>query len=181
MVGAGTIRVDDPQLTVRPHATRRKPYQRIVVCETDAIPVASRVLMPPSDAPDGAYARTILLAPRGAREKFAELESVADVVYAGADDARELDLEAALIALRDRDIATVLCEGGPTLAGRLLAQGLVERIVWFVAPTLLRSETAVPAIAGADLAGRNGWRFDRIERVGDDMLLSADLTTCSPA
>jgi diaminohydroxyphosphoribosylaminopyrimidine deaminase/5-amino-6-(5-phosphoribosylamino)uracil reductase len=181
MVGAGTIRVDDAQLTVRPHATRRKPYARVVVCETDAIPATSRVLAPPPDAPVGAYRPTILLAPRGAREKFAGLERFADVVYVGGDDARQLDLTAALAALRERDIATVLCEGGPTLAGRLLAGGLVQRIVWLVAPTFLRSETAVPALAGADLTGSNGWRFDRIERVGDDMLLSADLTTCSPA
>lgn len=181
MVGAGTIRVDDAQLTVRPHATRRKPYVRVVVCETDAIPATSRVLAPPPDAPAGAYRPTIVLAPRGARAKFAELEHFADVVYAGDDDARELDLAAALATLRERDVATVLCEGGPTLAGRLLAGSLVQRLVWLVAPSFLRSDTAVPALAGADLAGANGWRFDRIERVGDDMLLSADLTTCSPA
>jgi diaminohydroxyphosphoribosylaminopyrimidine deaminase/5-amino-6-(5-phosphoribosylamino)uracil reductase len=181
MVGAGTIRVDDPLLTVRPHATRRKPYARVVICETDAIPATSRVLAPPPDAPAGSYRPTILIAPRGARAKFAELERFAEVVYAGADDALRLDLPAALAALRERDITTVLCEGGPTLAGRLLAGGLVQRVVWLVAPTFLRSETAVPALAGADLAGSNGWRFDRIERVGDDMLLSADLTTCSPA
>ncbi|MEA2721605.1 MAG: diaminohydroxyphosphoribosylaminopyrimidine deaminase [Candidatus Eremiobacteraeota bacterium] len=181
MVGAGTIRVDDALLTVRPHATRRKPYTRVVVCETDTIPATSRVLAPPPDAPSGSYRPTIVLAPRGAREKFADLERFAEVVYVGADDARGLDLAAALAALRERDITTVLCEGGPTLAGRLLAGGLVQRLVWLVAPTLLRSATAVPALAGADLAGSNGWRFDRIERVGDDMLLSADLTTCSPA
>lgn len=181
MVGAGTVRVDDPLLTVRPHATRRKPYTRIVVCETDAIPPSSRVLAPPPDAPPDAYRPTIVLAPRGARAKFAALEALAEVVYVGGDHATDLDLGAALAALRERDITTVLCEGGPTVAGRLLALGLVQRVVWFVAPAFLRSDDAVPALAGADLAGRNGWRFDRIERVGDDMLLSADLTTCSPA
>jgi diaminohydroxyphosphoribosylaminopyrimidine deaminase/5-amino-6-(5-phosphoribosylamino)uracil reductase len=181
MVGAGTIRIDDPQLTVRPHATRRKPYARVVVCETDAIPLESRVLAEPADAPHGAYSRTIVLAPAGARQTFAPLEAVADVVYLEDNTAGRLDLAAALRALRTREIATVLCEGGPTLAGRLLAGGLVQRLVWLVAPTLLRSDAAVPALTGADLAGANGWRFDRIERVGDDMLLSADLTTCSPA
>ncbi len=181
MVGAGTIRIDDPQLTVRPHATRRKPYARVVVCETDAIPPASRVLAPPADAPPDAYRRTILLAPAGARAKFAALEALAEVVYVGAEDARELDLAAALVALRERDVATVLCEGGPTLAGRLLAAGLVQRAVWLVAPRFLRAEGAVPVLAGADLAGADGWRFDRIERLGDDVLLSADLTVCSPA
>jgi diaminohydroxyphosphoribosylaminopyrimidine deaminase/5-amino-6-(5-phosphoribosylamino)uracil reductase len=181
MVGAGTVRIDDPLLTVRPHATRRKPYARVVVCETDPIPPDSRVLAPSPDAPDGSYLPTIVLAPAGARAKFAALEPVADVVYVGDDGALQLDLGRALQALRERGIATVLCEGGPTLAGRLLAGGLVQRLVWLVAPTFLRSETAVPALAGADLSGSNGWRFDRIERVGDDMLLSADLTTCSPA
>jgi diaminohydroxyphosphoribosylaminopyrimidine deaminase/5-amino-6-(5-phosphoribosylamino)uracil reductase len=180
MVGAGTIRIDDPLLTVRPHATRRKPYARIVVCETAPIAPQSRVLAP-VDAPPDAYCRTIVLAPGGARPAFAALEPVADVVYAGAPDAMQLDLVAALRALRERDIATVLCEGGPTLAGRLLAAGLVQRVIWFVAPAFLRTDTAVPALSGADLSGCNGWRFDRIERVGDDMLLSADLTSCSPA
>jgi diaminohydroxyphosphoribosylaminopyrimidine deaminase/5-amino-6-(5-phosphoribosylamino)uracil reductase len=181
MVGAGTIRVDDPLLTVRPHATRRKPYARVVVCETHAFPAESRVLAPPPDAPAGAYRPTIVLAPGGARATFAALEPLADVVYAGGEDAMELDLVAALRALRERDVATVLCEGGPTLAGRLIAAGLVQRVVWFVAPAFLRADHAVPALGGADLSERNGWRFDRIERVGDDMLLSADLTTCSPA
>ena len=41
--------------------------------------------------------------------------------------------------------------------------------------------TAVPVLAGATLERADGLRFDRSERVGNDMLLSADLTTCSPA
>jgi diaminohydroxyphosphoribosylaminopyrimidine deaminase/5-amino-6-(5-phosphoribosylamino)uracil reductase len=181
MVGAGTVRVDDPLLTVRPHATRRKPYARIVVCETEAISPQSRVLAPPPNAPPGAYRTTIVLAPGGARDRFRALEDRADVVYVGdASDVR-LDLGAALRALRERDVTTVLCEGGPTLAGRLLAAGAVQRVVWLLAPRFLRTETALPALAGADLSRANGWRFDRIERVGDDMLLSADLTSCSPA
>jgi diaminohydroxyphosphoribosylaminopyrimidine deaminase/5-amino-6-(5-phosphoribosylamino)uracil reductase len=122
-----------------------------------------------------------VLAPPAARAALAGIESIADVVYAGEPGATQLDLRAALVALRERDVTTVLCEGGPTLAGRLLEAGLVQRVVWFVAPAFLRAESAVPALAGADLSRRNGWRFDRIERVGDDMLLSADLTTCSPA
>ncbi len=181
MVGAGTVRVDDSLLTVRPHATRRKPYARVVVCEAGPLPPASRILAPPLDAPEGSYRPTILLAPPAARATLAALEPVADVVYVADGDEAHLDLRAALRALRERDIATVLCEGGPTLAGRLLEAGLVQRVVWFLAPAFLRGDDAVPALAGGDVSRRNGWRFDRIERVGDDMLLSADLTSCSPA
>jgi len=172
MVGAGTIRVDDPQLTVRPHRTRQKPYTRVVVCETDTVPVTSRVFAPPADAPPGSYARTIVLAPGGIRERFSDLEKIADVLSIG--EAPNLDLGAALRALREREITTVLCEGGPTLAGRLLGQNLVQRAVWFVAPRFIRTPTAVPVLAGADLSVlQAGWTFDRVERVGDDMMLSA--------
>jgi diaminohydroxyphosphoribosylaminopyrimidine deaminase / 5-amino-6-(5-phosphoribosylamino)uracil reductase len=181
MVGAGTVRVDDPLLTVRPHITRAKPYTRVVACETAPFPRSARVLATPSDAPPESYDPTIVLAPTGARAAFAALEAVADMISVGEPDAAELDLAAALAALRERGISSVLCEGGPTLAGRLLAAGLVQRVVWLIAPTLLRTDEAIPVLAGAELAGRDGWRFDRIERIGDDMLLSADLTACSPA
>ncbi len=176
MVGAGTIRIDDAQLTVRPHRNRRKPYTRIVVCESDAVPATSRVFASPADAPPAAYARTIVLAPAGVRERFAALEPVADVLFVGDEAAVTLDLAAALRALRERDITTILCEGGPTLAGRLLAQRLIARISWFVAPRFLQSPHAVPVLAGADLRlAADGWRFDGVERVGEDVLLSARL------
>jgi diaminohydroxyphosphoribosylaminopyrimidine deaminase/5-amino-6-(5-phosphoribosylamino)uracil reductase len=172
MVGAGTIRVDDALLTVRPHVTRRATYRRIIVCERDPIPLASRVLAAPDDAPDGAYARTIVLAPAGARARFAGLEPVADVVYVGADDALELDLAAALEALRERGVTTVFCEGGPTLAGRLIAADLVQRALFFIAPRFLRGPDAVPVLSGAELAATAGWRIDGSERVGEDLLLT---------
>lgn len=176
MVGAGTVRVDDPLLTIRPHRTRRQPYTRVVACETAPIPAASRVLAVPDGAPPGAYAPSIVLAPAGLASAFAPLAERANVVFAGAPDARELDLVAAMRALRAAGVTTVLCEGGPTLAARLLAHRLVARIVWFVAPRFFASPDAVPVLAGTDLAAAaNGWTFDRVERAGDDLMLTARL------
>ncbi len=180
MVGAGTVRIDDPLLTVRPHAVRHKPYRRIVVCETEPIPGSARVLVAPVDAPSEAYAPTMVLAPAGARERFAALEPLADVVYVGAAAATQLDLTAALEAVRARGIDTILCEGGPTLAGRLIRDRLVQRAIWLVAPRFLQSPTAVPVLAGADLSALgNGWRFDRVERLDDDLMLSGRIDSCS--
>jgi diaminohydroxyphosphoribosylaminopyrimidine deaminase/5-amino-6-(5-phosphoribosylamino)uracil reductase len=176
LVGAGTVRVDDPLLTVRPHRTRVKPYARVVACETAPIPLDRRILAPPPDAPPGSYRPTIVLAPAGLAAAFAPLAAQADVVFAGDPVAAQLDLRAALIALRERGIASVLCEGGPTLAGRLSAAGLVERIVWFVAPSLLHGPEAIPVLAGADLAqAATGWSFEEVERVGDDLMITARL------
>jgi diaminohydroxyphosphoribosylaminopyrimidine deaminase / 5-amino-6-(5-phosphoribosylamino)uracil reductase len=176
MVGAGTVRIDDPLLTVRPHRTRRKPYVRVVACETGPVAPASRIFVAPADAPPGAYDQTIVLAPAGAAPAFAELADVADVLFVGGPEAHALDLRAALVALRAHGIASVLCEGGPTLAGRLLAHRLAQRVTWLVAPRFLQGPQAVPVLAGADLTrAANGWAFDRVERLGDDVMLSAPL------
>jgi diaminohydroxyphosphoribosylaminopyrimidine deaminase/5-amino-6-(5-phosphoribosylamino)uracil reductase len=171
MVGAGTVRIDDPQLTTRPHFARRRPYLRIVVCESDPVDPERRIFDTPAENPD-AFPPTIVLAPRGAARRFAALEPVADVLYVGAEDQTQLDLRAALEMLKaERGVQSILCEGGPTLAGRLLAGGLVQRVVWLIAPVLLRNERAVPVLAGTDLVAQV--RFDRCEHLGDDLLLSA--------
>jgi diaminohydroxyphosphoribosylaminopyrimidine deaminase/5-amino-6-(5-phosphoribosylamino)uracil reductase len=156
MVGAGTVRADDPLLTVRPHRSRAKPYARVVVSGSAPLAPTYRVFAQPSGAPPGSYAPTIVLTPeRGARD---------------------VDLRGALAGLRAGGITSVLCEGGPALAGNLLAAGLVERVVWFVAPAFLRTPEAVPVLAGADLrAMLTGWTFDEVERVGNDLMITAKL------
>jgi diaminohydroxyphosphoribosylaminopyrimidine deaminase/5-amino-6-(5-phosphoribosylamino)uracil reductase len=185
IVGAGTVRSDDPQLTVRPARTRLRPYVRVVACEEAPIPPDRRVLFDPRQGEGVTYARTIVLAPAGARAAFAELErsaafaktgASAEMAYVGEPEARTLDLAAALRELKARGITSVLCEGGPTLAARLLAQRLVDRLDWLVAPVLLANERAVPALRGADLnSSARGWGFDRVERLGEDLCLSASL------
>ncbi|GAC1396496.1 MAG: bifunctional diaminohydroxyphosphoribosylaminopyrimidine deaminase/5-amino-6-(5-phosphoribosylamino)uracil reductase RibD [Vulcanimicrobiaceae bacterium] len=166
LVGAGTVRVDDPALSVRPPRARAKPYLRAIACETAPVPCERAIF-----APLPGYDTTVVLAPAGERTAFASLETTADVAYVGADDARTLDLGLALATLRGRGIASVLCEGGPTLGGHLLAAGLVDRIDWLVAPALLASGEAVRALGGETRGAK--LTFDRVERLGPDVLLSA--------
>jgi diaminohydroxyphosphoribosylaminopyrimidine deaminase/5-amino-6-(5-phosphoribosylamino)uracil reductase len=166
LVGAGTVRIDDPQLTVRPPHGRRKPYVRVIACEQGPVPAGRAIF-----AQEPGYAPTIVLAPAGARAEFAALETVAEVEYVGSAEALELDLGRALEALRARGIASVLCEGGPTLAARLIERDLVDRIDWIVAPAVLGQPGAVPALRAA--GGERMMSFDRVERLGPDVLLSA--------
>ncbi|GAC1309927.1 MAG: hypothetical protein NVSMB21_17120 [Vulcanimicrobiaceae bacterium] len=168
LVGARTVRIDDPQLSIRPSHGRRKPYLRIVACERDPVPSDRAVF-----APLPHYDPTIVLAPGGARERFFPLEAVADVVYVGDEAAERLDLRLALETLRARGIATIVCEGGPTLAGRLLEARLIDRIDWLVAPALLGEAGAVAALS---MGGRaDALRFERVVPLGADVLLRARL------
>jgi diaminohydroxyphosphoribosylaminopyrimidine deaminase/5-amino-6-(5-phosphoribosylamino)uracil reductase len=168
MVGAGTVRVDDPQLTVRPPHHRLRPYVRVVACETDSVAASSRIF---TDVED--YARTIVLAPAGLRDRFRTLDEIADVALVGGPNDRKLDLAAAMKALRERGIATVLCEGGPTLGARLIEADVVDRFYWAIAPVLLAGVRSVPVLAGVDLAAlQRRLNFDRLMKVGEDVVIS---------
>jgi diaminohydroxyphosphoribosylaminopyrimidine deaminase/5-amino-6-(5-phosphoribosylamino)uracil reductase len=74
-------------------------------------------------------------------------------------------------ALADR--TDVLLEGGPTLAGAFLRAGAVDRILAYVAPILLGGPVvAVDDVGVASIAKASRWRFDGIEPIGSDVLLS---------
>jgi diaminohydroxyphosphoribosylaminopyrimidine deaminase / 5-amino-6-(5-phosphoribosylamino)uracil reductase len=168
IAGAGTIRVDDPLLTVRPRHDRARPYVRVVACEADAVPAASRVFVP-----EKGYDTTIVLAPGALRPHLDALAEVAELLVIGKPSTRTLDLAEALQALRSRGICSILCEGGPKLAARLIADGLADRFYWAIAPKLLQTERALPVLRGADLASRAvRARFETVERIGDDVVLS---------
>lgn len=173
MVGAGTIRVDDPRLTVRPPHDRVRPYVRIVACQSEAVSARSRVFA----AQDG-YSKTVVLAPAALGTTFDGLREVADVIDVGPAGAATLDLRLAMESLRARGIFSVLCEGGPKLGASLLAGGLIDRVYWAIAPRFLSGGAAVPVLSGADLDLGLG-RFDRVERVGPDVVVSG--TPCSAA
>ena len=161
------MRIDDPLLTVRPPRARLRPYVRVVACETEPLPLSSRVFGDPDDGAD--YAKTIVLAPGGATRAFAPLEAVADVCYVGS--APELDSRRRVAGLLDRGITSVLCEGGPTLAARLLSLGLVDRLWWIVAPRFLAGKDAVPALARIGLLEMGRWRFAQTAMLGGDLLI----------
>jgi diaminohydroxyphosphoribosylaminopyrimidine deaminase/5-amino-6-(5-phosphoribosylamino)uracil reductase len=166
-VGARTVRIDNPQLTVRPPHHRLLPYRRVVACETNPVDPQSAIF-----APFQGYGRTVVLAPRGVADRFAALHAVADVLFLGSAEACRLDAAAAFHALRRIGITSMLCEGGPTFAGRLLAEGLVDQLVWLVAPLLLASPRAVPVVSGAALSDLRGLRVDCVERLGRDMMIA---------
>lgn len=74
-------------------------------------------------------------------------------------------------ALGDR--TDVLLEGGPTLAGAFLRAGVIDRILAYVAPILLGGPvTAVDDVGVANIAGALRWRYDGVQQIGPDVLLS---------
>lgn len=99
--------------------------------------------------------------------------------------ARMLDSCAPSLHLRTRDPAEVLdnlarlevrhllLEGGPRLAAAFLAAGLVDQVVWYVAPMLLGAGSHAVADWGITTLG-DGVRLRdvRVEQVGEDARIS---------
>jgi diaminohydroxyphosphoribosylaminopyrimidine deaminase/5-amino-6-(5-phosphoribosylamino)uracil reductase len=84
---------------------------------------------------------------------------------------RTRDPHEVIKALSDR--TDVLLEGGPTLAGAFLRAGVIDRILAYVAPILLGGPiTAVDDVGLLSIAHAQRWRFDGIDPIGPDLLLS---------
>lgn len=85
-----------------------------------------------------------------------------------------LDLLALLRELAAREVVSVFLEGGPTLAGAFMRQGLVDRVVAYVAPALLGSGRAALGAAGVRTIGQmHRLTFDEISPIGPDVRLIA--------
>ena len=84
---------------------------------------------------------------------------------------RTRDPHEVISALADR--TDIMLEGGPTLAGAFLRAGAVDRILAYVAPILLGGPvTAVDDVGVASIAEALRWRYDGVESIGPDVLLS---------
>lgn len=92
------------------------------------------------------------------------------------DDSRTMvirthDPDEVIRSLSDR--TDVLVEGGPTLAGAFLRAGVIDRILAYVAPILLGGPiAAVDDVGVPSIARALRWRYDGVEPLGPDVLLS---------
>jgi riboflavin biosynthesis pyrimidine reductase len=135
VVGAGTARAEGyGPVRVRPEGrTWRSAHGRR---GSPVLVLVSRSLdLDPADPCFTGPAVVITCAAAGP-DRRAALEAVADVVVAGDDD---VDLQAAVRALRERGLHRLLCEGGPTLLTALLTAGLVDELCLTTAPVLVGS------------------------------------------
>jgi diaminohydroxyphosphoribosylaminopyrimidine deaminase / 5-amino-6-(5-phosphoribosylamino)uracil reductase len=155
VAGVGTVLADDPQLTVRDlrdNSLNITQPLRVVVDSGGRTPETARVR--------DAAARTWI--------------ATAAEVGAGRDG--RVDLAALLAMLFARGVRAVLLEGGPTLAGAFLAEGLVDKVIGYVAPKLLGA--GLPALVGAGvhtIADAIDLELTDVKQIGPDLRFTASL------
>lgn len=167
MVGVGTLLADDPELTVR--LVKGRTPLRIVVDSELRTPVTARILA------SGGGGGVLLATVSPDRARIAALTAAGAEVVVCVKSGDRVDLTDLLERLGARGIQSILLEGGETLAGEMLRQGLIDRFLFFVAPKLVGGEgKGIFAGSGAGLMqDAVPLRIDRVSRIGADILLEA--------
>lgn len=166
MCGVNNVLLDDPQLTARPGGALagRQPL-RIVADSRGRTPTSAKVL--------GAGGRTLIAttaasAPAWRAEINARGGEIA-VLPAGEDG--RVDLRSLVELLGERDVLSLLAEGGGVLHGSLFAAGLVDKVHAIIAPKIVGG-SLYPAVAGegaAHMADAITLRDVETHRLGDDV------------
>ncbi len=168
MVGAGTVKADNPSLLPRP-ARGRKPW-RVIVDGMGRSSVGAHVYN------DTAADRTILFTTeRAPSEKIKKWEGKGVDVVCRASKTGNITMRSIMKDLGRRGLLHVLCEGGGNLAASLVKESCVDEYAFFMAPAILGGINAVPPVGGRGfrIADRRELCWEKIERIGNDVLLRA--------
>ncbi len=170
LVGAGTVRADDPSLDVR-LGSRRYQRQRIILTRSLELDAGARIFDPATGDPPRIYV------PEQAGGGF---KGRAEIVRVPGTT-KGVDLHAVLDDLGSRGVLSLMVEGGGQVHGAFLEAGLADRTAWFVSPRVLGSAGATPVVdlpAVADPAG--AWRIETHRRLplGNDWYQEG--RPCSP-
>ena len=157
--GGGTVKADDPQLTVREVETPRQPL-RVVIDSHVETPPKARVLQ-------GEKA-LVFAAVRGRKLPNAEI-----VVL--PNKAGKVDLAKMLEELGKRGINELHVEGGFKLNGSLVREGLVDEFLIYLNPSLLgdSAQGMVNLAEMTSLDQRVPLKLRSVERIGDDLRIIA--------
>ena len=176
LTGIGTVREDNPALTVRDVETPRQPLRVLVDSRLD-LPLDARLL---EGAPLLVFCARI---DRQNAERAAALAERGVEVVTLANTAGKVDLPGLLRVLGARGINELHVEAGHKLNGSLLREGCVDELLVYLAPSLLGANSAgmVDVLAPQTLDGRTRLAFQSAERVGDDLRVLARLVPANPA
>ncbi len=165
LTGIGTVRDDDPALTVRDVATPRQPLRVVVDSRLDISPSA-QVL---------AGGNALVAAAVDDPGRIASLRAIGVDVLLLPNPAGKVDLPGLMRELARRGINEIHAEAGFKLSGSLLREGLVDELLIYQAPTLLgdvaRGMFDLPALT--ELQGRHDLQITDLRRIGTDLRLLA--------
>jgi diaminohydroxyphosphoribosylaminopyrimidine deaminase/5-amino-6-(5-phosphoribosylamino)uracil reductase len=160
MTAIGTVKADDPQLTAR--VKYGKNPLRIIIDPKLEIPIDANVLRIPPQT-------IIVTCVKNSKAFRLEQAGIKMIYYQ-----KRLDLNWLMKKLGEMEIASLLIEGGSSLNAHALENGIVDKIMFFIAPMIIGGRESFPAIGGKSFKRlEEAYRIKdiRIRRVGEDILI----------
>lgn len=171
LVGATTVVVDNPLLTTRlPGRDVRHPL-RVVLDSRGRAPLEAHVFDP--NLPGKTLLATTAAFPAERRPAL-EGRGV-EVLSLPSDEHGRVDLGALVRALGQRQVTSLLVEGGGTVLEACFRARLVDKVLAFLSPVIIGGREAPSAVSGegiARLADAPHLERVRVEWVGEDLLVS---------
>ena len=167
LVGAGTLRNDDPSLDVRLPGVPAGGPLPVVLSSSARLDPSARLFARPAGHRPRVYV------PREVEARAEALAGVADVVRVGSTGGG-LNLDEVLSDLARSGVQSLLVEGGGKTHGAFLESGRVDRLALFQASRFVGAHGATPLFdLDAVAAPARGWTLDEVRRIplGDDVVL----------
>lgn len=172
LTGIGTVKDDDPRLTVRAVDTPRQPL-RVLVDSRLEVDLDANIVR---------GGNLLVVCARAMPGKAGELRDRGCEVLELPNAQGKVDLPALLAELAGRDINELHVEAGYRLNGSLLREDCVDELLVYLAPTLLGNATGMADLLPPDtLAAAPRLWLQAVDRVGDDVRLLARLPDRLPA
>ena len=168
LIGIGTALIDNPKLTCRLAGMESLSPTRIVLDPRLELPMTSELVNSCNDIP------TWLITGLGADTKrLSLLRGLGiEVIQTASDENGHVDLQKTLSVLAKYGVTRLLIEGGSEIASAFLRLGLVDRVSWFRAATVMGSD-GISAVAGyglSELKDIQNFEHVSVERIGNDLL-----------
>ncbi|MEM7404459.1 MAG: bifunctional diaminohydroxyphosphoribosylaminopyrimidine deaminase/5-amino-6-(5-phosphoribosylamino)uracil reductase RibD [Pseudomonadota bacterium] len=173
LTGVDTVIADDPALTVRINSAGEACAEgdtdlvqplRVIVDSRLRTPPGARLLTLPGE--------TLIFCTEAASvERREALQQQGAIVHTLTGSDTRVGLGAVLGALADREVSEVHTESGATLAGALLDAGLVDELLWYLAPALMGPDARPAAVLPLIERMTDVPRFTLLDatQVGDDV------------
>jgi diaminohydroxyphosphoribosylaminopyrimidine deaminase/5-amino-6-(5-phosphoribosylamino)uracil reductase len=170
LVGIETILRDNPRLTTRLKNSKGRDPIRVVIDSLLRIPIRMRIFTQESDA--GNIIITTINAPI---DRIKKIESSgAKVLFVKPKGKNRVDMQAMVEELGKLQITSLLIEGGPGINASAIQEGIVDKVIMFIAPIIIGGKIAPSAIQGDGIARlEEAVRIRNIKtkRLGDDLMI----------
>ncbi|WP_425755026.1 bifunctional diaminohydroxyphosphoribosylaminopyrimidine deaminase/5-amino-6-(5-phosphoribosylamino)uracil reductase RibD [Ihubacter sp. rT4E-8] len=179
MAGIGTILADDPMLTTRlPEGGGKNPIR--IICDTNLrTSLTAKVVTTTKEAP------TIIATAVSEQQRHAPyLEKGCEVLVIPKDLKGSIDLVRLMALLGQREIDSILLEGGGALNWSALTAGIVRKVQAYIAPKIFGGRSALSPVSGSGVEfPKDAVKLStpKVIAMGEDLLIESEVLPCSQA